>query len=136
MTLDLTPLAKSISSLDVALKEYAKDTSNEFVRDSCIQRFEFTYDLSHKMLKRFLEMTEANPEVFDQMSFQDIIRTGDEKGLLLNGWDVWAGYRRARNITSHTYDKDKAIEVMSIIPDLFEEAMFLISKLQERLPTT
>lgn len=136
MTLELTPLVKSIASLGEALTEHAKDKENDFVRDACIQRFEFTYELSHKMLKRFLEMTEANPEAIEQMSFQDLIRTGDERGLLLNGWDVWSGYRKARGTTSHTYDETKAAEVFAIIPDFFEEAKFLLEKLQERQSET
>lgn len=136
MTLELTPLEKSIASLNEALQEHAKDEENDFVRDASIQRFEFTYDLSHKMLKRFLEMTSANPAELDKISFQDLIRTGDEKGLLLNGWDVWIGYRKARNITSHTYDEAKAAEVFAIIPDFYEESKFLLEKLQERQSET
>lgn len=132
MTLDLTPLEKSITSLNEALEEHAKDEDNNFVRDACIQRFEFTYELSHKMLKRFLEMTEANPEEFDNMTFQTLIRTGDEKGLLLNGWDKWSEYRKARGTTSHTYNEDKAEEVYAIIPDFKEEAYYLLAQLQGR----
>ena len=45
-TLDLSSLTKALESLDVAL---AKD-KDEFIRDSVIQRFEFTYELSWKFL--------------------------------------------------------------------------------------
>ena len=56
MTLILTPLENAINSLNIAFVEYQKDNSNEFVRDSVIQRFEYTYELCIKMLKRYLEL--------------------------------------------------------------------------------
>ncbi len=46
-----------------------------------ILRFEYTYELSHKMLKRYFEMTEPNAEMIDQMLFPDLIRTASERGL-------------------------------------------------------
>ena len=84
--LELTSLEKTVASLKEVLEEYEK-TENVFIRDACIQRFEYTYELSYKMLKRHLEMTSANPAEIDHMSFQDLIRTGSEKALLLHGWD-------------------------------------------------
>lgn len=130
--LDLTSLRNSINSLGVALTEYNKNRENLFVRDASIQRFEYTYELAHKMLKRFLEMTEANREDIDQMSFPSLIRTGAEKGLLKNSWDVWSSYRTARNLTSHTYNAAKAEEVFKIIPSFLAEAAFLMAQLEKR----
>ena len=43
MKLILEPLQKAINALIKALNEY-DNNPNEFVKDSCIQRFEFTYD--------------------------------------------------------------------------------------------
>lgn len=36
-----------------------------------IQCFEFTYELSHKMLKRYLESTAASPEEIDFITFAE-----------------------------------------------------------------
>ena len=80
--LSIEPFEKAIVSLEVALDRHAQDSSDDLVRDACIQRFEFTYELAHKMLKRFLEATSANPDEFDNMTFQDLIRSGNERGLL------------------------------------------------------
>jgi nucleotidyltransferase substrate binding protein (TIGR01987 family) len=129
MQLDLSSYVKAISSLEQALNEYAIN-SNSFMRDACIQRFEYTYELSWKMLKRFLEITSPNPIEFDEMSFQNLIRTGSEKGLLLNGWDQWAKYRNARATTSHVYNEIKAVEVFAEIPGFLIEAQHLLKKLQ------
>ena len=82
--LDLTSLEKAVASLENALNEYAL-RPNEFVRDSCIQRFEFVYDLSHKMLKRHLEIHSPNKQVIDNMLFAELIRTSAEQNILKNG---------------------------------------------------
>jgi hypothetical protein len=47
-------LEKALVSLKEAWAEYQKDISNTFVRDSVIQRFEYTFEFSHKLLRRFL----------------------------------------------------------------------------------
>jgi nucleotidyltransferase substrate binding protein (TIGR01987 family) len=117
MTLDLTPLHKMIARLEEGLWRYQLDISDTQIRDGLVQRFEFTYEISHKMLKRFLEQTAASPEQFEQMPFADLIGTANEKGLLLGDWPVWRGYRDMRSKTSHTYDEDIALQVVAGIPD-------------------
>src|SRR5689334_22900934 len=106
--LDVSSLEKAIASLHAAVIAYQPQESNNFIRDAAIQRFEYTYELAHKMLKRYLEMTEPSAEIIDQMSFPDLIRTASERGLLLSGWDIWKDYRHAHNATSHTYNETKA----------------------------
>ncbi|MDK4574110.1 nucleotidyltransferase substrate binding protein [Kingella kingae] len=34
-------------------QRYLQDTSDTQIRDGLIQRFEFTYEISHKILKRY-----------------------------------------------------------------------------------
>jgi len=53
-----------------------------------IQRFEFTYDLEHKMLRRALEDAAAEPEEIDRLSYP----AGDQ-----TAWRTW---REMRDITS------------------------------------
>ena len=133
MRLDLTPMENAITRLREGLARYQQDITDTQIRDGLIQRFEFTYEISHKMLKRFLEATSANPAEFDDMSFQDLIRSGKERGLLLGSWPDWKKYRDMRAKTSHTYDEDVALEVVAGIPAMLEEAQYLLSKLKEAL---
>ncbi|MGB1090481.1 MAG: HI0074 family nucleotidyltransferase substrate-binding subunit [Oceanobacter sp.] len=123
--------AKAIASLERALQEYQREP-NEFVLDAGIHRFECTYDLSHKMLKRHLEMTAANPAELDGYSFQQLIRTGAEKSLLANSWNHWSQYRLARNITSHSYNEARALEVFAQIPAFLLEAQYLLNQLNTK----
>ncbi|PHS24958.1 MAG: nucleotidyltransferase [Methylophaga sp.] len=131
MSLDYSSLENAIKRLKEGLNAIDKNPENSLYRDAVIQRFEFTYELSHKMLKRYLEETMANPQEVDDMTFQNLIRTGSEKSLLLSGWDIWRDYRNARSITSHTYDEEKAKEVLLVIPAFYNEAKYLIEKLND-----
>ena len=53
--LDLSPLDRAIDRLNEGLVRYQQDISDTQIRDGLIQRFEFSYEISHKMLKRYLE---------------------------------------------------------------------------------
>ncbi|MBB4857283.1 nucleotidyltransferase substrate binding protein (TIGR01987 family) [Novosphingobium chloroacetimidivorans] len=132
MELDFGPLTRAVARLGEGLTRYHQDTSDTQIRDGLIQRFEFTYDLSAKMLRRFLQASADIPEAVDQMSFPALIRTANEQDLLLGSWPDWHGYRDMRNITSHTYDEAKALKVVEAIPAFLEEARELLRRLQER----
>ena len=132
MTLDLTPLANAVERLREGLTRYLTDTSDTQIRDGLIQRFEFTYELSHKMLKRYLEAASANPTEFENADFQYLIRTGNEQGLLLGDWSQWRYYRDIRSKISHTYDEDVAQTVVVSIPDFLNEAQHLLDQLRKR----
>lgn len=127
--LDVSSFKRAVAALYEVLQVY-KQEPNPFMRDACIQRFEFTYELAWKMLKRYLEINSPNPAQVDEMTFQTLIRTGSEMGLLKNGWDAWAKYRKARSTTSHVYDERKALEVFAVIPDFYTEAVFLLNALE------
>ncbi len=129
MKLDLSSFNKAITSFKIAIDEYKKDTKNFFVRDSVIQRFEYTYSLSLKMIKRYLENNEENVNEF---SFNELIRTANEKGLILGNLENWNNYRLKRNITSYTYDADKAQEIISIVDNFYNEVNFLYKELEKR----
>lgn len=138
MPLDFTPLGNAISQLAKSLQYATSDAAKadpglfEQLRNSVIQCFEFTYELSHKMLKRHLEETAANPEELDLNTFQNLIRTGNEKNLLRSNWLRWKDYRQARTNSSHAYDQGKAAIVYAIAPDFLEEARHLYQQLIEK----
>ena len=133
MALDLTPFINAIGRLDVALTRYGRDTADEEVRDSVVQRFEFTYDLAAKMLRRVLEASADTPGVVQRMTFPTLIRTAFEQGLVAGGWPAWHEFREMRNITSHTYDATKAMEVVNKVPAFLEEARFVAERLTHRV---
>lgn len=130
-----------INSLIEALKYYHSDLAQQNPKLSrplmlgAIKAFEFTYELSTKFLRRYLEISEPSAEIIDEMSFPNLVRTANERGLIKNDMSVWKKYREKRNITSHTYDEQKAKAVIAIIPEFLSEAQFLFRQLQERIKT-
>lgn len=133
MSLNISAFENAILRLEEGLARYGVDTSDTQIRDGLIHRFEFTYELGHKTLKRYLETTSANPAEFDAMSFQDLIRTGNERGLLLGDWSQWRVYRDMRNAVAHAYNEDKALQVVGGIAPFLAEARYLRDELRRRL---
>ena len=128
----LTPFENVLTRLQEGYVWYQKDIHDIQIRDGLIQRLEFTYEISHKMLKRYLEKTSPNPEQFDAMSFADLIRSGNEQSLLLSDWSKWKIFREMRAKSSHTYDEGIALEVISVIEDFIAEAKVLLVSLQKK----
>ena len=128
MQLDFSSFVKAVTRLDEGLERYNRDTSDILIRDGLIQRFEFTYDLAHKMLRRQLESVSANPDRVDRLSFAELIRNVTEQGLIGTDWTAWRTWREMRSITSHAYDADKALQVVEGIPGFLVEARDLAER--------
>ncbi|MCP1203792.1 HI0074 family nucleotidyltransferase substrate-binding subunit [Acetobacter oryzoeni] len=133
MMLYLTPLKCALDRLKEGWTRHLAQPDDEQLRDGLIQRFELTYELSHKTLKRFLEANSASPDEYDRMGFPDMIRSANEAGLLKSAWPQWSVFRKMRNLTSHTYNEATAKQVVATIPDFIAEAEFLLATLKERI---
>lgn len=131
MKLDLSSLEKAIASLGRAIDRSQKDLTDEEVRDAVIQRFEYTYELCWKMMKRQIESESPSPETIDQLSFKDLLREAAEKGIV-DTVDVWMEYRERRNITAHTYNPQKAKLVYQSALQFHRDALKLLKSLQSR----
>jgi nucleotidyltransferase substrate binding protein (TIGR01987 family) len=131
MILDLTSLEQALAALDRALARSAKAPSDEELRDACIQRFEFTFELCWKMLKRRLEMDLPGATELDTMSYRALIRTGAERGLIADPV-AWFVYRDKRNLTTHTYDAAKANDIAAILPRFAADARLLLEALRKK----
>lgn len=131
MVLDLSAFAKAIESLNRAVTRSIGSPEDFEVRDAVVQRFEYTYELAWKMLKRRIEADHPSPDTVDRMSFKALLREGAERGLLRDV-ERWIVYREARNMTSHTYNEDAAGEVYRVAVEFLEEARALLHDLEAR----
>jgi nucleotidyltransferase substrate binding protein (TIGR01987 family) len=137
MVLDLAHLEKAVSQLEKSLSYLKSDLAlndsdlREQFRAAAIQAFEFTYELAVKMLRRQLELIVPSPTELRAMAFMDLIRTGAEAGLVE---DVarYRLYRDKRNITSHTYDGERAEEVLSALDPFLVDVRHLLGELKRR----
>jgi len=132
MKLNLSLLARAIERLDEGWQRYQLDISDLQIRDGLIQRFEFTYELCIKTLRRYFEHTADSWARIKAMSFDNFIRHAWDEGVLNEEIKQWRTFREKRNITSHTYNEEKAIEVCAVIPAFLAEAKYLHAAIQER----
>ncbi len=131
MELDLTAFKRAIDTLNEALTEYEKDKTNTFVRDSCIQRFEYCFDLSKKTLIRYMKSISDDPMEVDREKLSNIIRQSYRLGVVKHSWDEWDIYRENRNNTSHGYNEDVAIQIVEELPKFYNEIVFLLENIQK-----
>ncbi len=86
-------------------------------KEGMIQRFEYTFELSWKTLKDFLE----SKDVFEKFP-RDIIKTAFQYELIEEG-EIWLEMLEQRNIFSHTYDENMLNEVVALIPSKYYKAL-------------
>jgi nucleotidyltransferase substrate binding protein (TIGR01987 family) len=101
-TLQLGELRKALSRLREALALPKTDIT----RDSVIQRFEFTVELSWKALQKRLK-TEGLSEALGP---KNVFREGARLGFVADP-EAWIGFVDDRNLSSHTYLEDLAEKV-------------------------
>ena len=137
--LDLSPLKDSVQSLEDGIEVVSDERwfnqQNPKVQNTLIagviQNFEFVYEICIKMLRRQLELDAASADNIDHLSFRDLLRLGGEKGLI-DDVEAWFTYRQMRNITSHTYDHEKARQVWQQTQVFINDARLLLQRLEAR----
>lgn len=110
--MDATRLQERIEEFLKALSQLEKAAArpeDEFIRDSVIQRFEFTYELAWKMLKLQLEA-----EGIDARTPRQTLQEALQAGFIEDG-NAWSELQKNRNLTSHTYDASLAQNVYNYI---------------------
>ena len=129
-TFNITSLENAVKRLGEILIRYQSDVSDDGIRDSVIQRFEFTYSIALKTLRKYFIERAFIVDDVEHMSFNDMIRTANNLDLLKSNLEIWTNYKNMRNLTSHTYNEEIALKVVSIIPAFYEEILYLVDKLK------
>lgn len=100
----------------------------EIVRDSAIQRFEFTLDLSWKLIKSFLEEQSgvvcSSPKECFREAYHNKLIAYEEKYLELV--DI-------RNLTTHSYNEKLAEEIYKELPRAHELLFILLGNIQKQV---
>lgn len=131
--LDITPFEKALNSLKEVIEVYNSDKTNLIIRDSMIQRFEYTYSIALKMIKRFFSQGAFVLENIEGMTFNAMIRQANKMELLKSDLEKWDDFRQKRNLTSYTYDENVAKAVALVIEDFAVEVDFLLNSLKEKI---
>jgi nucleotidyltransferase substrate binding protein (TIGR01987 family) len=88
------------------LKEALAVPKSDIVRDSVIQRFEFTVELSWKVLQRYLKFSGVGEPLTPKNVFREAAKLG-----IVKDPKTWIRFVDARNLSSHTYKESLAEEV-------------------------
>ena len=100
------------------------------MRDSVIQRFEYTYELSWKMLQRWVKQN-VSPEDAEPRTKKDLFRVGTKKEMIRHP-EKWFDFSEARNDTTHTYNEKNAKSVYAFALLFLPEAKALLVELERR----
>lgn len=128
--LDFTALENSLQRLGEVVEIYKKNPQDTIVRDSLIQRFEFTYSITLKTLRKYFIERAFIVDDVNKLSFNEMVRTAMQLNLLKSDLTKWTEFREMRNLTSHTYDENVALKVSAIVPDFYEEITYLLKELK------
>jgi len=117
-------LQKAFLQLQSAL---SKKEINELEEQGVIQCFEYTFELSWKTLKDYLEEQGLQNINGPKDAIQEAFKTG-----IIQDGDEWMNMIKSRNLTSHTYNEETAEEILKEIKenyfDLFES---LVNKMSD-----
>ncbi len=91
------------------LEKAARQPKDEYLRDSVIQRFEFTHELAWKMLKLRLEQE----HIFARTP-RETLQEALQAGFIEDG-NAWSDLQKMRNLTSHTYNESLADDVYGFV---------------------
>lgn len=100
---------------------------DEALRDSIIKKFEYTFELSWKTIKAYLE-----EEGYEEMSSPRKVLKQAFESNIISDEEVWSNMLEARNSTAHMYDEEKAIYYEDVIKNKYVKKLDeLIKKLNE-----
>ena len=131
--LDLTLLKSSLSTLKESFSDLNLQQSERiktYVKDSCVKRFEYTYETAKKIMNKFLKKEYDKTE--SELSINNIFREMYGLGLIQN-FENWVNYREKRNFTSHEYNIALTYSIIDIIPNFIEDTEYLIENLERVL---
>ncbi len=100
----------------------------DIVLDATIQRFEFTFELSWKAIKKFAEFVGLEGCNSPHSCIKLAYRLG-----WISDQRQWLNLLEARNLTFHTYDIATAWRVYDLVKENYKVFEELIKKLKELL---
>ena len=119
----LDNLKKQLHDALIKFKDVMQKEKDEYIRDSAIQRFEFTFELCWKTLKAYLG--EKGVRIY---SPKDAIKEAFQIGLIDED-PKWLAMIETRNLTSHVYNEAMAEKVYEALADYIPLIDSLIKKL-------
>ncbi|MCC8073133.1 MAG: HI0074 family nucleotidyltransferase substrate-binding subunit [Clostridiales bacterium] len=112
----LQKFLQAIQRLSEAINEYDENATST-VRDGVIQRFEFCTELAWKATREYL----LDQGYIEINSPKSVMKKAFAEGLITDE-NLWIDLINARNITSHIYDENTAVEIFTDIKERYASA--------------
>lgn len=123
----VTTSLKTAKEALVSLSEALDQKKDEFIRDSVIKRFEFTFELSWKAVRAYLLFVGKTCS-----SPRNCIRLAAQEGLV-NQPEEWFAFLEDRNLTSHTYSTRTAEKVYQSAKNFEKSVKQLLSSIEKKI---
>ncbi len=139
MTLDLSSLRKAVEAFEKTLM-VAQDRAfmagltqdqKDAIRAGVIQSFEVAYESCWKYIQRWVRENVPAEQAENQRTRKELFRVAARSGLI-NDPQPWFAYGEARNLTSHTYNEEKAEAVCDVAGGFLADARVLLERLEKR----
>ena len=120
---NLKSLEKALLQLSDALEE----SESPIVRDACLQRFEFCYELLWKTLKVFLEDIHGVRAVSPRQVFKEAFALS-----IIDEELTFVEMIESRNTLSHTYNEEQATKIYVKCADYLEAMKNVLAQLNKQ----
>jgi nucleotidyltransferase substrate binding protein (TIGR01987 family) len=116
---------KALAALERSVAAARERDLNEMEEQGLVQGFEFTFELSWKLLKDYLETKGFK----DFHGSKDTFKLAFQEGLISDG-ETWMKMIDTRNRSSHTYEENIAKEIIVIV---LSNYFFKFKELSEKM---
>lgn len=117
-------------SYEILLKNQ-NDILTTVFEDAVIKRFEYTLEISKKIMKKVLKKFYDKQE--EELTVNNIFRFMYGYNYI-SDWEHWRTYHEKRNTTAHEYNLEKSRKLLGLIPDFLQDTKELIKNLKEKRP--
>lgn len=129
--IDYEPLRSALKHLEQQFANHQRagtrpeltEIDREGIAESVIQRFETSFDMCWKTLKRYLSEEIGVADV--PSSPKPVLKIAGQNNLLTPTVEKWLEYADARNATAHDYSGEKAEDTLGEVEIFIPDAIAL-----------
>ena len=118
---------KSLEKALLHLSDALEQAESPIVRDACLQRFEFSYELLWKTLKIFLEEIHGVRAVSPRQVFKEAFALS-----LIEKEQIFIEMIESRNTLSHTYNEGQAMKIYKKCSDYLSVMKSVLAQLNKQ----
>jgi nucleotidyltransferase substrate binding protein (TIGR01987 family) len=118
---------KSFEKALIQLGDALEESESPIVRDACLQRFEFSYELLWKTLKIFLEEIHGVRAVSPRQVFKEAFALS-----IIDEELTFVEMIESRNTLSHTYNEEQAAKIYVKCVDYLKAMKNVLAQLNKQ----